>query len=152
MHPDEATEPIVDVATKLNKPFAIVPCCVFPTLFPDRVLRDGTKVILQEVHLELITAEVVSTAQFCDYLVEKIGARAQIDYLEISGRNKVIFISYLLKFARIRKSGKWLKSLIFYNKIIQPKVQDQTAATATAPKTHFPRFFRFLFSTWIVRL
>ena len=29
MHPDEATEEIVDMALSL-KPFAIVPCCVFP--------------------------------------------------------------------------------------------------------------------------
>jgi hypothetical protein len=31
MHPDEATEPIVDAAVLLRKPFAVVPCCVFPT-------------------------------------------------------------------------------------------------------------------------
>ena len=29
MHPDEATESIVDVALACRKPFAIVPCCVF---------------------------------------------------------------------------------------------------------------------------
>ena len=36
MHPDEATESIVDFAKKFGKPFAVVPCCVFPALFPDR--------------------------------------------------------------------------------------------------------------------
>ena len=30
MHPDQATEDIVDVAIRHQKPFAIVPCCVFP--------------------------------------------------------------------------------------------------------------------------
>jgi hypothetical protein len=30
MHPDQATEPIVDFALKAGKPFAVVPCCVFP--------------------------------------------------------------------------------------------------------------------------
>ena len=30
MHPDEATEWIVDFAIKYSKPFAVVPCCVFP--------------------------------------------------------------------------------------------------------------------------
>jgi len=32
MHPDEATEEIVDTAVQMRKPFAIVPCCVFPKL------------------------------------------------------------------------------------------------------------------------
>ncbi|KAK3237550.1 hypothetical protein CYMTET_52384 [Cymbomonas tetramitiformis] len=44
MHPDQATEPIVDAALDLNKPFAIVPCCVFPSLFPERRLQDGSPV------------------------------------------------------------------------------------------------------------
>ena len=30
MHPDQATEPIVDAALAMGKPFAVVPCCVFP--------------------------------------------------------------------------------------------------------------------------
>ena len=30
MHPDEATEEIIDIAIKFKKPVAIVPCCVFP--------------------------------------------------------------------------------------------------------------------------
>ena len=30
LHPDEATEAIVDCALAHNKPFAVVPCCVFP--------------------------------------------------------------------------------------------------------------------------
>ena len=42
MHPDEATEAIVDFARVRGKPFAVVPCCVFPAMFPDRrVRRDG---------------------------------------------------------------------------------------------------------------
>jgi hypothetical protein len=32
MHPDEATEDIVDAAVAMRKPFAVVPCCVFPKL------------------------------------------------------------------------------------------------------------------------
>lgn len=32
LHPDQATEPIVDFALRHNKPFAVVPCCVFPNL------------------------------------------------------------------------------------------------------------------------
>jgi hypothetical protein len=36
MHPDQATEPIVDAAAQFGVPFAVVPCCVFPTLFAAR--------------------------------------------------------------------------------------------------------------------
>ena len=36
LHPDEATDAIVDVAAALAIPFALVPCCVFPTLFSHR--------------------------------------------------------------------------------------------------------------------
>ena len=32
-HPDEATDFIVDAALTSRKPFAVVPCCVFPKLF-----------------------------------------------------------------------------------------------------------------------
>jgi len=41
MHPDQATEPIIDAALALGKPFAVVPCCVFPDLFPHRRTRTG---------------------------------------------------------------------------------------------------------------
>ena len=44
MHPDQATEAIVDMAIKFNKPFAIVPCCVFQKLFPNRKLSNGINV------------------------------------------------------------------------------------------------------------
>ena len=36
MHPDQATEAIVDAALRADRPFAVVPCCVYPTLFPRR--------------------------------------------------------------------------------------------------------------------
>jgi hypothetical protein len=42
MHPDQATEEIVIQALKADIPFAIVPCCVYPSLFPNRKLKDGT--------------------------------------------------------------------------------------------------------------
>ena len=37
-HPDQATEAIVDLATWLQIPYCIVPCCVFPSEFPNRTL------------------------------------------------------------------------------------------------------------------
>lgn len=39
-HPDQGTEPAVDLALQLGVPFAVVPCCAFPKSFPDRRL-DG---------------------------------------------------------------------------------------------------------------
>jgi len=36
LHPDGATDPIVDTAIRLGKPFCVVPCCVFPRTFPLR--------------------------------------------------------------------------------------------------------------------
>ena len=41
LHPDEATDAIVDVAVAKRVPFLIVPCCVFARLFPKRALREG---------------------------------------------------------------------------------------------------------------
>jgi 23S rRNA pseudouridine1911/1915/1917 synthase len=35
-HPDEATEPCIDLALQLRIPFAVCPCCVFAKAFPDR--------------------------------------------------------------------------------------------------------------------
>ena len=36
LHPDEATESLVDAALAHRRPFAVVPCCVLPALFPER--------------------------------------------------------------------------------------------------------------------
>merc|ERR1712127_47815 len=57
MHSDEATEAIVDAALRRGIHFAVVPCCAFPSRFPDRKFESG----------EL----VASTAQFITYLKAK---------------------------------------------------------------------------------
>lgn len=36
LHPDQATGAVVDAGLTLNKPWATVPCCVFPGSFPER--------------------------------------------------------------------------------------------------------------------
>eukprot|EP00656_Telonema_subtile_P017811 TRINITY_DN19602_c0_g1_i2.p1 TRINITY_DN19602_c0_g1~~TRINITY_DN19602_c0_g1_i2.p1 ORF type:complete len:214 (+),score=51.23 TRINITY_DN19602_c0_g1_i2:117-758(+) len=77
MHPDEATEPIVDQALLHNKKFAVVPCCVFAHLSPDRMLADGTRV--RDVN------------DFCAYLKEKDGRICEM-LLPFEGRNKVLYI------------------------------------------------------------
>ena len=45
MHPDEATVDIVNVALTNKINFAVVPCCVFHSKFPDRVLKNGKPVV-----------------------------------------------------------------------------------------------------------
>eukprot|EP00966_Prymnesium_polylepis_P176830 4094951-Prymnesium_polylepis.1 len=52
MHPDEATEQIVDAALKYGRPFAVLPCCVFANAFPHR-------------------AHAGTYRAFCDYLRAK---------------------------------------------------------------------------------
>jgi hypothetical protein len=77
MHPDEATEHIVDEALKVGKPFAVVPCCVFPSLFRERRLFNGKT--------------VRSLEQFIQYLLEKdTGILVQV--LEnVPGCNTVVY-------------------------------------------------------------
>eukprot|EP00936_MAST-01D_sp_MAST-1D-sp1_P000376 g376.t1 len=76
MHPDQATEAIIDAALQLGKPFAVVPCCVYPTLFPLRRLPNGKP--------------VVSYEDFIQYLLAKDGS-IQSQYLNFRGRNQVLF-------------------------------------------------------------
>ena len=40
-HPDQATEPCIDLARVLGIPYCVVPCCVFPSEFPDRRVRQS---------------------------------------------------------------------------------------------------------------
>lgn len=66
LHPDEATEDIIDQCIEHHVPFAVMPCCVFPNLFPSRKIRstgqavrtlDQFIVYLQEKHagIQLVT-------------------------------------------------------------------------------------------------
>ncbi|KAF8938644.1 hypothetical protein BGZ58_000457 [Dissophora ornata] len=82
MHPDQATEPIVDMALKHNKPFAVVPCCVFSLENPHRRLSSG--------------AGVNTTLEFIQYLIEK-GAHGgssgsmSREFLPFDGMNIVVY-------------------------------------------------------------
>lgn len=71
MHPDAATEAIVDYALATNKSFAIVPCCVFATAFPRR-------------------RHVTSHAAFVEYLAAK-DPRVRVATLPFGGRNRVVY-------------------------------------------------------------
>ncbi|KAG0091523.1 hypothetical protein BGZ93_007523 [Podila epicladia] len=77
MHPDQATEPTVDMALKHRKPFAVVPCCVFAHENPERRLRGG--------------GEVNTTFEFIQYLMEKESSvPMQKDFLPFDGMNIVV--------------------------------------------------------------
>ncbi|KAF0686754.1 Aste57867_21459 [Aphanomyces stellatus] len=76
MHPDEATEAIVDAALAVAKPFAIVPCCVMSRLFPDRIV-DGEKVATYDA--------------FVKYLKAK-HPEIQSAFLPFAGRNQVLYM------------------------------------------------------------
>ena len=77
MHPDEATEAIVDCALRFATPCAVVPCCVFAGLSPERRLRDGGAVRTYE--------------EFIQYLMEK-DPRMRRATLPFEGRNIVVFL------------------------------------------------------------
>jgi len=76
LHPDEATERIVLFALKYKKPFAVVPCCVFPNKFPKRKNKEGAPV--RRYH------------EFCQYLQE-LDPDIKRDTFKLPGRNTVIY-------------------------------------------------------------
>lgn len=79
LHPDQATEPILEFAVQQQLPFAVMPCCVFPRLFPDRRLQqaDGSLV------------PVSSYEQLVAYLVQRGGAQRSV--LGFEGANTVVY-------------------------------------------------------------
>ena len=77
MHPDGATESIVDFALATGKPFAIVPCCVYSTLCPKR--RDG------------LGRRVSTYRAFIEYLVAKAPDRIGVAALPFEGKNLVLY-------------------------------------------------------------
>jgi hypothetical protein len=71
LHPDQATEAIVDFALKHKKFFAVIPCCVFSCDFPDRKDSDGNL--------------IVSYGEFIEHLKKK-DSRIQEAKLEFEGK------------------------------------------------------------------
>ena len=81
LHPDQATDPIVELALKMNLPFAIVPCCVMPSLFPHRRQKRQN------------ADPVRSYSSYCQYLLDLApdGVEFRVDHLPFVGRNKIIY-------------------------------------------------------------
>ena len=91
MHPDEATESIVDFAVARGKPFAVVPCCVFPAMFPDRrVRRDGEGEDGDEGAAGGGgDVPVTERRQLVRWLAGK--TRGEVAYLAFEGANQVVY-------------------------------------------------------------
>ncbi len=79
LHPDQPTGAIVEVALAHEKPFAVVPCCVFSSQFPERTLAG--KLVRQ-------TEELV---EWLCHQVRATGRRPQVATLPMRGRNVVVF-------------------------------------------------------------
>ena len=93
LHPDEVTEDIVDVALSLNKPFAVIPCCVFPSKFSQRKLLNG--------------GDVTHVDEFVQYLIEKDSSvRIQKMELPFEGRNVVVFLKPEIQHVGVAKEAK----------------------------------------------
>ena len=67
MHADGATEGIVDFALRHRKPFAVVPCCIYPPTPP------------------------MSHAEFIRYLVAKAPDRIRTCTLPFEGKNVCVY-------------------------------------------------------------
>jgi hypothetical protein len=76
LHSDQCTEDIVDAALRQGKPFAVIPCCVYPDLFAMRKLKDGRNVRSYE--------------DFLAYLLEK-DERIKQSSLCFEGKNVCIY-------------------------------------------------------------
>ena len=108
IHPDQATEPIVDAALAFGKSFAVLPCCVFPNQNPHRFLPTGTPDCHDSVEapnpnpspVSLLKAEsdpnkraripVRTYDQFVSYLLAK-DPSIRVGQLPFEGRNLVLY-------------------------------------------------------------
>ncbi len=79
LHPDEATDSIVEAALAARKPFAVVPCCTFWKENGHRRLSNGSPVF--------------TYAQYVQYLTEKDEAIRVERLHEVPGRNLVLYWS-----------------------------------------------------------
>ena len=74
LHPDQATGGVLELAKLLNRPFAVLPCCTFADIFPERRV-DGRPVRSYDDLIEWLMLETA----------------AQKDYLMFFGKNLVVF-------------------------------------------------------------
>ena len=77
LHPDQATESTIRLALQLQKPFAVVPCCVYAAEFPKRKLNGNP---------------VRSYQELLDYL-QQLDPRIQRTDLDFEGKNTLLFMT-----------------------------------------------------------
>ena len=117
LHADGATEAIVDAALCYQKPFVVVPCCVFPNFFRHRFVTvdDGNSTVDSDTSMSITSASkpaasATATAtttkrrttkqkrqipvrtheQFCQFLLQK-DSRFKMEQLPFEGRNIAIY-------------------------------------------------------------
>lgn len=83
LHPDECTEDILDAALEHNLSVAIIPCCLFTSLFPPRKIKRSSDGVDEEV-------PVTGYDDFIQYLLDK-DVSLQLHTLPFEGKNKVIY-------------------------------------------------------------
>jgi hypothetical protein len=78
----QATDAVVEFAALHGKPFAVVPCCVFPRQFGHRRLySEGAEQ----------PAPVVDNSELVQWLVQLGGPGTEVQHLAFEGRNRVVF-------------------------------------------------------------
>lgn len=83
LHPDECTEDILDAALEHDLSVAIIPCCLFTSLFPSRTIKRSSNGVDKEV-------PVTDYDDFIQYLLDK-DESLQLHTLPFEGKNKVIY-------------------------------------------------------------
>ena len=79
LHPDQATGAVVDAGLVLNKPWAVVPCCVFPSAYPERT-RPGTD-----------SERVRTTEHLVEHLAARAPGRIRVGEISCGGANAVLW-------------------------------------------------------------
>ena len=94
MHPDQATEPILKLARLFGtddiKPFAILPCCVMPSLFPHRVYQ-GQPVRSYKIFCQYLQSLYDNMNPTCEGGNTNYLPKIQVDYLPFMGRNMILY-------------------------------------------------------------
>lgn len=75
LHPDQATDEIIDIGLAMHIPWAVVPCCVFPNLFRSRMVEGRA---------------ARSYEDYCAYIRSRRNDIREVE-LPFRGRNKVFF-------------------------------------------------------------
>ena len=88
LHSDGATEPLVKLALKHKKPFAVVPCCVFPNTNVHRRIANPAATAASRKGGGLVR----TYTQFVAWLKALAPDLIQRAVLDFEGRNEVLYV------------------------------------------------------------